>query len=67
MSMCRPVQISPLKLETSEEKRLFSEGERNHLAKKEMSKATLRKETPNDEESDLIHAMWLRQLDYHGK
>lgn len=26
----------------------------------------LRKQTPNDEESDLIHALWLRQLDYHG-
>lgn len=26
----------------------------------------LRKQTPNDEESDLIHALWLQQLDYHG-
>lgn len=26
----------------------------------------LRKQTPNDEEADLIHALWLQQLDYHG-
>lgn len=30
-----------------------------------MSKLALRKQTPNDEESDLIHALWLKQLDYH--
>jgi acyl-coenzyme A thioesterase 9 len=25
----------------------------------------LRKQTPNDEESDLIHALWLQQLSWH--
>lgn len=63
----RPVPISPLKLDTLEERDLFAKGEKNYQAKKAMSKTTLRKETPNDEESDLVHAMWLRQLDYHGQ
>ena len=62
---CRPVNVSALKLETEEERRLFKKGEENYNAKKEMMKVNLRKQTPNDEESDLIHAMWLKQLDYH--
>lgn len=63
----RPVKISPVLVETSEEKRLFTLGEKNYNAKKALAETTLRKQTPNDQESDLIHAMWLRQLDYHGQ
>jgi hypothetical protein len=62
----KPVNISPLIAETPEEKALFKEGEENYNLKKSESKMALRKQTPNDEESDLIHALWLRQLDYHG-
>lgn len=62
----KPVAICPIKLETAEEKRLFALGEKNSNEKKAMAKNTLRKQTPNDEESDLIHAMWLKQLEYHG-
>ena len=54
-------------VETDEEKRLFALGEKNSNAKKALAKTALRKQTPNDEESDLIHALWLRQLEYHGK
>ena len=54
-------------VETDEEKRLFALGEKNSNAKKALAKTALRKQTPNDEESDLIHAMWLRQLEYHGR
>ncbi|KAL8681704.1 MAG: hypothetical protein Q9186_002221 [Xanthomendoza sp. 1 TL-2023] len=61
----KPVAICPVKVETEEEKRLFSLGEKNYNTKKDRAKTGLRKQTPNDEESDLIHAMWLRQLDYH--
>lgn len=61
----KPVAISPVKIETEEEKRLFALGERNYNAKKARAKTGLRRQTPNDEESDLIHAMWLRQLEYH--
>jgi acyl-coenzyme A thioesterase 9 len=62
----KPVNISPLTTKTTEEKKLFAQGEQNYNAKKAASKMALRKQTPNDEESDLIHALWLQQLDYHG-
>lgn len=63
----KPVAISPIKLETEEERRLFTLGQKNSSEKKALAKKTLRKQAPNDEESDLIHAMWLKQLEYHGK
>jgi acyl-coenzyme A thioesterase 9 len=59
------VNVPPLKIETEEERRLFREGEENYKSKKAMLQTALRKQTPNDEESDLIHAMWLKQLEYH--
>ena len=63
----KPVTISPIKVETEEEKRLFALGQKNSTEKKALAKKTLRKEAPNEEESKLIHAMWLKQLEYHGK
>jgi acyl-coenzyme A thioesterase 9 len=63
----KPVAISPLKAETPEERRLFEQGQVNYNVKKALAKTGLRKQTPNDEESDLIHALWLQQLDYHGE
>ena len=63
----RSIKISPLLIETEEEQRLFTLGEKNSNAKKALATKALRKQTPNDEESDLIHAMWLRQLEYHGE
>lgn len=62
----KPVPVNPLVTNTPEEKQLFQEGEANYNLKKAESKMALRKQTPNDEESDLIHALWLQQLDYHG-
>ena len=62
----KPVAVNPIKLETEEEKRLFGLGQKNSAEKKTLAKKTLRKQAPNDEESDLIHAMWLKQLEYHG-
>jgi acyl-coenzyme A thioesterase 9 len=62
----KPVPVNPLVTNTPEEKLLFQQGEANYNLKKAESKMALRKQTPNDEESDLIHALWLRQLDYHG-
>ncbi|KAF6224018.1 hypothetical protein HO133_010592 [Letharia lupina] len=61
----KPVAISPIKLETEEEKRLFELGQKNSTGKKALAKRTLRKQAPNEEESELIHAMWLKQLEYH--
>ena len=63
----KPVSICPLHVDTEEEKRLFALGEKNSNEKKALAKKALRKQTPNDEESDLIHAMWLKQLEYHSK
>ena len=61
----KPVNISPLLAETDSERHLYEKGQKNHAAKKEMAKKALLKQTPNDQESDLIHAMWLKQLAYH--
>ncbi|KAI4125385.1 MAG: hypothetical protein LQ338_004278 [Usnochroma carphineum] len=61
----KPVAICPVKIETEEEKHLFALGEKNYNTKKARAKTGLRKQAPNNEESDLIHAMWLRQLEYH--
>ena len=60
------MNINPVLVETAEEEKMFRRGERNSKIRKEMSKVALIKHTPNDEESDLIHAMWQRELQYHG-
>ena len=62
----KPVPISPIKLETAEEKRLFALGEKNSKEKKALATKALRKQTPNKEESDLIHETWLQQIKYQG-
>ena len=61
----KPVSISPIQLETEEDRRLFGLGQKNSTEKKALAKKTLRKQAPNNEESELIHAMWLKQLEYH--
>ncbi|KAI9693431.1 MAG: hypothetical protein M1820_009307 [Bogoriella megaspora] len=61
----KPVAINPIKAETEEERRLFEAGERNSKRRKESSQKSLLRTVPNDEESDLIHAMWQKQLQYH--
>jgi acyl-coenzyme A thioesterase 9 len=61
----RPVKIAPVRTDTEEEKRIFAQGEKNSKIRKERSQRSLLKTAPNDEESDLIHAMWQRQLRYH--
>jgi acyl-coenzyme A thioesterase 9 len=62
----RPVNVNPLIVETQEEKRLYALGERNSKIRKERRDTSLLKHTPNDLESDLIHAFWQQQLKYHG-
>ncbi|CBX91902.1 hypothetical protein LEMA_P046080.1 [Plenodomus lingam JN3] len=61
----RPVNVNPLIVETPEEKRLYALGERNSKIRKERRDTSLLKHTPNDLESDLIHAFWQKQLQYH--
>ncbi|XP_014560738.1 hypothetical protein COCVIDRAFT_12541 [Bipolaris victoriae FI3] len=61
----KPVNVNPLKIETSEEQRIYALGERNSRVRKERRETSLLKHTPNDLESDLIHAFWQKQLQYH--
>jgi acyl-coenzyme A thioesterase 9 len=59
--------VNPLIVETPEEKRLYALGERNSQVRKERRDTSLLKHTPNDLESDLIHAFWQKQIQYHGE
>lgn len=61
----KPVNIPAVRTDTEEEKRIYAQGESNSQRRKEQLKRSLLKQTPNDEESDLIHAIWQRQLKYH--
>ena len=61
----KPVPVNPLVVETADEQRLFARGERNSQQRKQRAQTALTKHTPDDAESDLIHAYWLRQLQYH--
>lgn len=61
----KPVNVNPLIVETPEEKRLYALGERNSKIRKERRDTSLLKHTPNDLESDIIHAFWQKQLQYH--
>lgn len=45
-------------METEEERRLFQNGEENYKAKKAARNQNLQERAPNDEEADMIHAMW---------
>ncbi|KAJ5747788.1 uncharacterized protein N7511_009484 [Penicillium nucicola] len=59
-----PVPVAPLLVETEEEKRLFKKGEANYQAKKALRKRSLLERAPDDEESDLIHSMWTKEMSY---
>ncbi|KAJ2982178.1 hypothetical protein NQ176_g1564 [Zarea fungicola] len=61
----RPVKIAPVRTDTEEERQMYALGAKNSKIRKERSQRSLLKTAPNDEESDLIHAMWQRQLRYH--
>ena len=59
------MNVNPLLIETPEEQHLYSLGERNSKVRKQRKETALIKHTPNDLESDLIHAFWQKQLQYH--
>jgi len=60
----KAVPVNPLHLETEEEKAVFARADELRKQKKILAKLDLTKETPNDEESDLIHNMW-RDLQHY--
>lgn len=62
----RPVNVNPLEIVTDDERSIYALGERNSQVRKERRETSLLKHTPNDLESDLIHAFWQKQLQYHG-
>ncbi|POS72268.1 hypothetical protein DHEL01_v209333 [Diaporthe helianthi] len=61
----KPVNIPALVCDTPQEEAIFTAGQAKSLAKKKMSKTSLLAAEPDDPESALIHAIWLRQLRYH--
>lgn len=56
--------VPSLVLDTPEEEAVFRKGEEYKKAKQALANVSLAKQTPNDEESDLIHQMWMEQLQY---
>ncbi|KAL1849058.1 hypothetical protein Plec18167_006836 [Paecilomyces lecythidis] len=60
----KPVPVAPLKIETEEEQRLFKKGEANYKAKKSLRQRSLLEQAPNDEESNLIHSMWMKEASW---
>ncbi|RJE20109.1 acyl-CoA thioester hydrolase [Aspergillus sclerotialis] len=60
----KPVAVAPLLLETAEERQLFKKGEANYQAKKALRTKNLLKKAPDNEESDLIHSMWTKEISY---
>ena len=60
-----PIKIPAIRTDTEKERSIFAQGGQNSRSRKELLQRSLLKQTPNDEESDLIHAIWQRQLKYH--
>ncbi|OJJ44730.1 hypothetical protein ASPZODRAFT_71372 [Penicilliopsis zonata CBS 506.65] len=60
----KPAAIPPLLIETEEERRLFKKGEENYNAKKALRKKSLLEKEPDEEESNLIHSMWTKEMAY---
>lgn len=56
--------MAPLIVETEEEKALFKKGEENYMAKKALRKRSLLEKAPDEEESNLIHSMWTKEMSY---
>jgi acyl-coenzyme A thioesterase 9 len=59
--------VAPLIVETEEEKAFFKKGEENSKAKKALRTRSLLEKSPDDEESDLIHSMWTKEMSYLSK
>ncbi|CAK7206322.1 hypothetical protein SEUCBS139899_009111 [Sporothrix eucalyptigena] len=61
----KPTAIPRLVCETPEEEAIFQAGAAKSLAQRAERKTSLLEVEPDDEESALIHRIWLRQLEYH--
>lgn len=58
------MSVAPLLVETPEERLLFKKGEENYQAKKSLRTKSLLQNAPRDEESELIHSMWTKEMSY---
>ena len=65
--MNRPTQINPLIIETNEEQKLNEQAMRDSKKRKELRTKSLRKHTPDVEETKVIHKMWQEQVLWHGR
>lgn len=54
-------------IETEEERELFKKGEKNYQAKKALRTRSLLEKAPDDEESNLIHDLWKKEMSYLSK
>lgn len=59
-----PAAVAPLLIETEEERELFKKGEKNYQAKKALRTRSLLEKAPDDEESNLIHDLWKKEMSY---
>lgn len=59
--------MAPLIVETEEEQRLYKKGEENSKAKKALRTRSLLEKAPDDEESNLIHSIWTKEMSYLSK
>ncbi|QSZ33003.1 hypothetical protein DSL72_002588 [Monilinia vaccinii-corymbosi] len=60
----RAVKIAGVEPENEVERNLYELGMRSYEKKKREMGRALRSKEPDDEESDLIHRLWLKTLDY---
>ncbi|KAJ5725777.1 uncharacterized protein N7483_007134, partial [Penicillium malachiteum] len=60
----KPARVAPLLIETDEERLLYKKGEENSKAKKALRTRSLLEKAPDDEESNLIHSMWTKEMSY---
>ncbi|PVZ96968.1 hypothetical protein BB558_007092 [Smittium angustum] len=60
----RAKQINPLKLETTDERRVFKASERIKQEKVAFNKKGLLKSPPNEEESRVMHSLWSESKKY---
>ncbi|KAJ5711599.1 hypothetical protein N7488_005755 [Penicillium malachiteum] len=60
----KPARVAPLLIETEEERLLYKKGEENSKAKKALRTRSLLEKAPDDEESNLIHSMWTKEMSY---
>ncbi|TGO77022.1 hypothetical protein BPOR_2379g00010 [Botrytis porri] len=63
----KAVRIAGVRPEGDVEESWFERGRKSYEKKKRELGRGLRSMEPDDEESDLIHRLWLKTLDYHGR